>query len=171
MCDPSLKVVQESEERGYVNSMRSQKAFHDSSSESSLSSCSSNNIEPENRMFSQNINIKQLDYLQPPPPAPVQFKQIILNTKPDIDKTRSNPLLLEKPSHIHVNHLYLGERVDKKVISFGMTQRFREKTYTIVYYKHEDSCKDIDENIANTYQDQRLHESGNDSDHKSEEFW
>jgi len=81
----------------------------------------------------------QNEFLKNPPDAPPHLGEIPLNRIPQLI---SDPL--KKPrkaqhSHVHLGHIYIAERDVSEVVVLGITQRFRDKTYTTVYYKHEDS--------------------------------
>jgi len=77
------------------------------------------------------------DYVREPPHAPPHLGQILLNNQPS--RKEASPVMLPPPSHVLINHVYVAERKLKDVIVLGITQRFKEKTFTTVYYKHINS--------------------------------
>lgn len=85
--------------------------------------------------FGQSIP-DQNEFLKNPPDAPPHLGEIPLNRIPE---GGSDPLKIPRQSHVHLGHIYVAERDVSEVVVLGITQRFRDKTYTTVYYKHEDS--------------------------------
>ena len=53
---------------------------------------------------------------------------------------------LPNPSHVVLNHVYVAERKSSDVVVLGITQRFQQKTFTTVYYKHVDSIENSKKN-------------------------
>lgn len=68
-------------------------------------------------------------------PIPPHFGQILLNT----DIKQVDPYLLPVPQHVTVNHLYVYQegrsKVKSDVVVLGVTQRYKSKFVTTVYYK------------------------------------
>jgi len=66
-----------------------------------------------------------------PPGLPPHLLRALLNTEPhSID-----PTVLPLPHHVMLNHLYSFPRQEEKMMIMGVTQRYKEKFLTTVYYK------------------------------------
>ncbi|CAM9786827.1 unnamed protein product, partial [Chrysoparadoxa australica] len=64
-----------------------------------------------------------------PPPLPPHLRRIILNKNPPV----SDPSALPVPQHVALNHLYCTAIKDGMMV-LGMTQRYKHKFVTTVYY-------------------------------------
>jgi len=84
--------------------------------------------DPDGEVFSQNM--PDLDeYNKEPPPLPPHLRHIILNKPPQLQDTAALPV----PQHVALNHLYCTAIKDNMMV-LGITQRFRTKFVTTVYY-------------------------------------
>ena len=69
------------------------------------------------------------EYTKEPPPLPPHLRHIILNKPPQLKDTAALPV----PQHVALNHLYCTAIRDNMMV-LGITQRFRTKFVTTVYY-------------------------------------
>ena len=69
------------------------------------------------------------DYTKEPPPLPPHLRHIILNKPPQLQDTAALPV----PQHVALNHLYCTAIKDSMMV-LGITQRFKTKFVTTVYY-------------------------------------
>jgi len=69
------------------------------------------------------------EYTKEPPPLPPHLRHIILNKPPQLQDTAALPV----PQHVALNHLYCTAIKDNMMV-LGITQRFRTKFVTTVYY-------------------------------------
>lgn len=69
------------------------------------------------------------DYSKEPPPLPPHLRHIILNKPPQLHDTAALPV----PQHVALNHLYCTAIRDNMMV-LGITQRFKTKFVTTVYY-------------------------------------
>lgn len=69
------------------------------------------------------------EYNKEPPPLPPHLRHIILNKPPQLQDTAALPV----PQHVALNHLYCTAIKDNMMV-LGITQRFRTKFVTTVYY-------------------------------------
>jgi len=69
------------------------------------------------------------DYTKEPPPLPPHLRHIILNKPPQLQDTAALPV----PQHVALNHLYCTAIKDNMMV-LGITQRFKTKFVTSVYY-------------------------------------
>ena len=69
------------------------------------------------------------EYTKEPPPLPPPLRHIILNKPPQLQDTAALPV----PQHVALNHLYCTAIKDNMMV-LGITQRFRTKFVTTVYY-------------------------------------
>jgi 5'-AMP-activated protein kinase regulatory beta subunit len=69
------------------------------------------------------------DYTKEPPPLPPHLRHIILNKPPQLQDTAALPV----PQHVALNHLYCTAIKDATMV-LGITQRFKTKFVTTVYY-------------------------------------
>jgi 5'-AMP-activated protein kinase regulatory beta subunit len=69
------------------------------------------------------------DYTKEPPPLPPHLRHIILNKPPYMQDTAALPV----PQHVALNHLYCTAIKDNMMV-LGITQRFKTKFVTTVYY-------------------------------------
>lgn len=69
------------------------------------------------------------DYTKEPPPLPPHLRHIILNKPPQLQDTAALPV----PQHVALNHLYCTAIKDNMMV-LGITQRFKTKFVTTVYY-------------------------------------
>ena len=72
------------------------------------------------------------DYQKDPPPLPAHLRHIVLNKPP----SAVDPTLLPVPHHVLLNHLYCTAIKDGMMV-LGITQRFRRKFVTTVFYSVE----------------------------------
>ncbi len=87
--------------------------------------------DPDGEEFSHNM--PDLDeYTKDPPPLPPHLRHIILNKPPQLSDTAALPV----PQHVALNHLYCTAIKDNMMV-LGVTQRFRTKFVTTVYYSPE----------------------------------
>ena len=69
------------------------------------------------------------DYTKEPPPLPPHLRHIILNKPPQLQDTAALPV----PQHVALNHLYCTAIKDNMMV-LGITQRYKTKFVTTVYY-------------------------------------
>ncbi|KAG5178601.1 hypothetical protein JKP88DRAFT_329184 [Tribonema minus] len=69
------------------------------------------------------------EYTKEPPPLPPHLRHIILNKNPP----SNDPTALPPPQHVALNHLYCTAIKDGMMV-LGMTQRYKQKFVTTVYY-------------------------------------
>ena len=69
------------------------------------------------------------DYTREPPPLPPHLRYIILNKPPQLQDTAALPV----PQHVALNHLYCTAIKDNMMV-LGITQRYKTKFVTTVYY-------------------------------------
>jgi len=75
-------------------------------------------------------NMPDLDeYTKEPPPLPPHLRHIILNKPPQLSDTAALPV----PQHVALNHLYCTAIKDNMMV-LGVTQRYKTKFVTTVYY-------------------------------------
>lgn len=87
--------------------------------------------DPDGEVFTHNM--PDLDeYTKDPPPLPPHLRHIILNKPPQLSDTAALPV----PQHVALNHLYCTAIKDNMMV-LGITQRFRTKFVTTVYYSPE----------------------------------
>ena len=87
--------------------------------------------DPDGEVFT--LNMPDLDeYTKDPPPLPPHLRHIILNKPPQLSDTAALPV----PQHVALNHLYCTAIKDNMMV-LGITQRFRTKFVTTVYYSPE----------------------------------
>lgn len=72
------------------------------------------------------------EYTKEPPPLPPHLRHIILN-KPAAAAAVRDPAALPPPQHVALNHLYCTAIKDGMMV-LGMTQRYKSKFVTTVYY-------------------------------------
>jgi len=67
------------------------------------------------------------------PEAPAHLGRILLNKTPPTSlcyyKTSA------KPTNAELEHIYIAQHVPNDVLTLGLTTRYREKTYTTIYYR------------------------------------
>jgi len=66
-----------------------------------------------------------------PPGLPPHLLRALLNTEP----LERDPTLLPLPHHVMLNHFYSLPRKEDKMFILGVTQRYKEKFVTTVFYK------------------------------------
>lgn len=71
------------------------------------------------------------EYTKEPPPLPPHLRHIILNKVSPINDSTA----LSIPQHVALNHLYCTAIKDGMMV-LGITQRFREKFVTTIYYSN-----------------------------------
>ena len=87
--------------------------------------------DPDGEVFS--TEIPDLDeYTKDPPPLPPHSRHIILNKPPQLQDTAALPV----PQHVALNHLYCTAIRDNMMV-LGITQRYKTKFVTTVYYSPE----------------------------------
>lgn len=69
------------------------------------------------------------EYTKEPPPLPPHLRHIILNKPPQLQDTAALPV----PQHVALNHLYCTAIKDNMMV-LGITQRYKTKFVTTVYY-------------------------------------
>ena len=69
------------------------------------------------------------EYTKEPPPLPPHLRHIILNKPPQLQDTAALPV----PQHVALNHLYCTAIKDNMMV-LGITQRYKTKSCTTVYY-------------------------------------
>lgn len=124
LCDPEQKHVRAAD-GGFVNEIVVETTCH----------ASFQRQHSADGKFTQQIPDPDI-YLREPPNGPHHLGQILLNTKPPKGR---NPLVLPVASHVTLDHVYVAERKAHDVVVLGLTQRYAQKSYTTVYYKHIDS--------------------------------
>eukprot|EP01084_Bolivina_argentea_P130778 230884_1 len=102
--------------------------------------------------YTQNLP-KSDHYVQDPSVCPIHLHKVILNNENDTDeegnddedgrnnmrekkkkKSNVNTMELPKPLRVSLNHLYVSDRREEEVVTLGMTERYRDKFFTTVYY-------------------------------------
>eukprot|EP01083_Nonionella_stella_P243125 847478_1 len=87
--------------------------------------------DPDGEVFTHTM--PDLDeYTKDPPPLPPHLRHIILNKPPQLQDTAALPV----PQHVALNHLYCTAIRDNMMV-LGITQRFKTKFVTTVYYSPE----------------------------------
>lgn len=77
-------------------------------------------------------DFQKLDIRQRSPPAlPPHLLQVILNR--DVSYL-ADPILLEEPSHVMLNHFY-AQAIKDELLVLSSTQRYRKKYVTTILYK------------------------------------
>ena len=72
-------------------------------------------------------------FSQDPPTVPPQLHYAaVLNSR---TKKGHHPLILPTPLRVTLNHLYMSDQREEDIVTLGVTERFREKFYTTVFYK------------------------------------
>lgn len=87
--------------------------------------------DPDGEVFTHNMPDFD-DYTKDPPPLPPHLRHIILNKPPQLQDTAALPV----PQHVALNHLYCTAIRDNMMV-LGITQRFKTKFVTTVYYSPE----------------------------------
>mmetsp|Transcript_3068 Transcript_3068/g.4630 ORF Transcript_3068/g.4630 Transcript_3068/m.4630 type:complete len:313 (+) Transcript_3068:1-939(+) len=87
--------------------------------------------DPDGEVFTHNMPDED-DYTKDPPPLPPHLRHIILNKPPQLQDTAALPV----PQHVALNHLYCTAIRDNMMV-LGITQRFKTKFVTTVYYSPE----------------------------------
>ena len=82
----------------------------------------------DGEVFSQNMPDMD-EYTKEPPPLPPHLRHIILNKPPQLQDTAALPV----PQHVALNHLYCTAIKDNMMV-LGITQRYKTKFVTTVYY-------------------------------------
>jgi 5'-AMP-activated protein kinase, regulatory beta subunit len=82
----------------------------------------------DGEVFSHNMP-DVYDYTKEPPPLPPHLRHIILNKPPQLQDTSALPV----PQHVALNHLYCTAIRDNMMV-LGITQRYKNKYVTTVYY-------------------------------------
>lgn len=87
-----------------------------------------NNYDPDGEIYGHSM--PDLDeYTKEPPPLPPHLRHIILNKPPQLTDTAALPV----PQHVALNHLYCTAIKDNMMV-LGITQRYKMKSCTTVYY-------------------------------------
>lgn len=87
-----------------------------------------NKPDKDGEVFSHNMPDLD-DYTKEPPPLPPHLRHIILNKPPQLQDTAALPV----PQHVALNHLYCTAIKDNMMV-LGITQRYKTKFVTTVYY-------------------------------------
>jgi 5'-AMP-activated protein kinase regulatory beta subunit len=95
------------------------------------SSAANRDYDPDGEVFSHTMPDID-DYTKEPPPLPPHLRHIILNKPPQLQDTAALPV----PQHVALNHLYCTAIKDNMMV-LGITQRFKTKFVTTVYYSPE----------------------------------
>lgn len=71
--------------------------------------------------------------------CPPHLLHVILNQKKR-RKSKNNDIcyhsqMVDKPMRVSLNHLYVSENREEEIVTLGVTERYRDKYYTTVYYK------------------------------------
>jgi 5'-AMP-activated protein kinase regulatory beta subunit len=85
-------------------------------------------LDKDGEVFTHNMPDMD-DYTKEPPPLPPHLRHIILNKPPQLQDTAALPV----PQHVALNHLYCTAIKDNMMV-LGITQRFKTKFVTTVYY-------------------------------------
>mmetsp|Transcript_20904 Transcript_20904/g.25355 ORF Transcript_20904/g.25355 Transcript_20904/m.25355 type:complete len:318 (+) Transcript_20904:349-1302(+) len=80
-------------------------------------------------------------YTKEPPQLPPHLRNIILNAKGSGGEDRPN--MMQTPQHVTLNHLYCSAIKDNLMV-LGVTQRFRKKFITTVFYSPLPEINKID---------------------------
>lgn len=88
-------------------------------------------VDPDGEVFTHHIPDVD-EYTKDPPPLPPHLRHIILNKPPQLTDTAALPV----PQHVALNHLYCTAIKDNMMV-LGITQRFKTKFVTTVYYSPE----------------------------------
>ncbi|PRP85486.1 5'-AMP-activated protein kinase subunit beta-2 [Planoprotostelium fungivorum] len=86
---------------------------------------------PKSRNNSANNNASSTTSTSPPS-LPPHLMRALLNTAPP---SKFDPSLLPLPHHVMLNHFYSLPRPDDDIIILGVTQRYKTKFVTTVFYK------------------------------------
>lgn len=107
--------------------------------------------EKDKYQYTQNLP-KSDHYVQDPPLCPIHLHKVILNNEEegdgeedvDVDGTTKrkrlrgkknvNTMDLPKPLRVSLNHLYVSDKREEEVVTLGMTERYKDKFFTTVYY-------------------------------------
>mmetsp|Transcript_23727 Transcript_23727/g.63816 ORF Transcript_23727/g.63816 Transcript_23727/m.63816 type:complete len:249 (-) Transcript_23727:30-776(-) len=84
----------------------------------------------QNEIFTQ-VRPELEEYTKEPPPLPPHLRHIILNKVPPVNDAAA----LSIPQHVALNHLYCTAIKDGMMV-LGITQRYREKFVTCIYYSN-----------------------------------
>jgi 5'-AMP-activated protein kinase regulatory beta subunit len=87
-----------------------------------------NRPDRDGEVFSQTMPDMD-EYTKEPPPLPPHLRHIILNKPPQLQDTAALPV----PQHVALNHLYCTAIKDNMMV-LGITQRYKTKFVTTVYY-------------------------------------
>lgn len=112
-------------EYGYVGG---EEPEAEKSGDSDGSDTMGNRPDKDGEVFSHNMPDLD-DYTKEPPPLPPHLRHIILNKPPQLQDTAALPV----PQHVALNHLYCTAIKDNMMV-LGITQRFKTKFVTTVYY-------------------------------------
>merc|ERR1712154_439163 len=119
--------------------------------------------------YQYNQNLPKSDqFVQDPPICPIHLHKVILNndereeedeedneeehTKKS-NKTKVNTMELPKPLRVSLNHLYVSDKREEEVVTLGMTERYKDKFFTTVYYTPIESRGTMDASfqVSNNY--------------------
>merc|ERR1712154_712786 len=103
--------------------------------------------------YTQNLPTKD-HYVQDPPICPIHLLQIILNNDHSKKQhNKINTMELPKPLRVSLNHLYVSDKREEEVVTLGMTQRYKHKFFTTVYYTPIESRGTMDGTfqVSNNY--------------------
>jgi len=93
--------------------------------------------EQEKYKYSQSLPSPEQYTQRDPPLCPLHLHKVILNNNDDDRKHRGrakNTMELPKPLRVSLNHLYVSDKREEEVVTLGMTERFKDKFFTTVYY-------------------------------------
>jgi len=88
---------------------------------------------PESPVGSYTQLISEQNMNRSPPSLPPHLLHALLNTAPP----EKDPTLLPSPHHVILNHLYSLPRRQDKMMILGVTQRYKSKFVTTVFYKSQ----------------------------------
>jgi len=154
VCDHEKKHVKNPDDRGNANEIIAVTEEQQRTGSGRLMNSASGMYSWSDSKFGQTLP-KQNSYFGAPPAAPPHLGAIPLNHIPE--SKFEDPRLLPVQSHVTVGHVYVAKRIENEMVVLGMTQRFRDKMYTTVYYKHEDSLESIKRSRS---QEAKLHTMG-----------
>eukprot|EP01083_Nonionella_stella_P083840 231879_1 len=91
----------------------------------------SNNEVADAQPYSQAVP-SRAEFSKEPPVLPPQLNFILLNCP---QQHGVDPLILPVPQHVTVNHFYIAEKKNDDILVLGITQRYKTKFVTTVYYR------------------------------------
>jgi len=85
----------------------------------------------ENEIFDDKMPNEEY-YNQDVSVAPPHLTDVLLNSQ---SKEGDHPSVLPRPCHVNIQHLYINDKHEEHIITLGLTEKFRQKYYTTMYYK------------------------------------